>query len=167
MRPDSANRISRINLNSSNSGIEIVDELVEQALVDNLLDGNIYSTSHHGIQNQSFADNFSTASVVASSNLSSITSENTVVNSSQSGSGNVAGGGSITADGVSSGNGRAIASMTTSSETNDNAHNLNSPACRSHQTLSEDFINLFIRFVNEKEIKVRVKPNDTILILKK
>lgn len=31
----------------------------------------------------------------------------------------------------------------------------------------EDFIDIFVRFVNEREIKLRVKPNDTISFLKR
>ena len=31
---------------------------------------------------------------------------------------------------------------------------------------SNDFINILIKFVNEKELKVKAKPNDTILFLK-
>lgn len=38
---------------------------------------------------------------------------------------------------------------------------------RQQATANEDFIDIFVRFVNEREIKLRVKPNDTISFLKR
>lgn len=38
---------------------------------------------------------------------------------------------------------------------------------RQQAAADEDFIDIFVRFVNEREIKLRVKPNDTISFLKR
>jgi hypothetical protein len=182
------------NLNNRSSAVtttndmDIVDELVEQALVDNLLDGNIYSA--HSIQHAHTDDAFvgvtssatdTTAAAAAAatvvSNLRNTTRESSLANVG------------LTADSesISSGTGRAVSSMVTSPSLVNSTELTSSNENRSTQAtadsssssstttstlacgaqLKEDFINLFIRFVNEKEIKIKVKPEDTILLLKR
>lgn len=122
----------------------VVDELVEQALVDNLLDGNIYS-SH------------------ASTNLLEANSRHSVQSNDERGSLSTAliGNNSNASEGVSSGTGSANTSMIGCDEDRLSANDNDAHSCR------EDFINIFVRFVNEREIKLRVKPDDTISFLKR
>jgi len=113
---------------SSNHELDIVDELVEQALVDNLLDGNITYT-HRPPHLDENVVNAATTTMSSSNSDASLHA--------------------------------ATTSMANDIATGDSVNQQAAAAA------DEDFIDIFVRFVNEREIKLRVKPNDTISFLKR
>jgi hypothetical protein len=123
--------------------LELVNEIVEQALVDNLLDGEYYSTNDiELIQNHQQQRSMATRSTSTQSPLPSLSNEDTT----------------LTNPSVN--------------ESRDGLENLNetSPglgSSKSNLDTNENKINILIRFVNEKEMRIQAMPNDTILVLKK
>ena len=123
--------------------LELVNEIVEQALVDNLLDGEYYSTNDiELIQNHQQQRSTATRSTSTQSSLPSLSNENTILTN------------------------------TSVNESRDGLENLNetSPSLSSSKSnldANENKINILIRFVNEKEMRIQAMPNDTILVLKK
>jgi hypothetical protein len=120
--------------------LELVNEIVEQALVDNLLDGEYYSANdieliqnHHQshVRQRTPPVNASTStSDVESSTTMTTTTTPLVVDHSEA---------------------KVV--------DEDSANNLSNT--------NENLINILIRFVSEKERRIQARPNDTILILKK
>ncbi|CAF0760801.1 unnamed protein product [Brachionus calyciflorus] len=113
------------------NNLELMNEMVEQALVENLLDGNFYSGHNINLipSNVPFQQNLVASSV-----------------------------------GINSGNGQATSSMISNSNYCSNEVNSEN-SCISNE--NEGLINVLIKFVNEKEMKIQVKPSDTILLIKK
>ncbi len=122
---------------------EMVDEIVEQALVENLLEGNLFtpgdiSTTSHN-----------TSMVASNDSLHSNNFESSSVNSTTS----------------------------TSFSNQTNYNNSNSVEGESNELLKRDKaessaadespMNILIRFVNEREMKIQAKPTDTILLIKR
>ena len=160
--------------------MELVNEMVEQALVDNLLENDYYPhTELNMLNDQNEVSSYNNNNNNNNNNVSSVDNNGLI--------------------GVSSGNGQASSNMVSSeilrnrlSEENDvsstitepnyaqlnlceNSTNSNSNTTTKLTTatttttplLDNDLISILIRFVNEKEMRVQVKPNDTILFLKK
>lgn len=123
--------------------LELVNEIVEQALVDNLLDGEYYSTNDiELIQNHQQQRSTATRSTSTQSSLPSLSNENVILTN------------------------------TSVNESRNGLENLNetSPSLSSSKSnldANENKINILIRFVNEKEMRIQAMPNDTILVLKK
>lgn len=131
--------------NQVRSDIDIVDELVEQALVDNLLDGNIYS-SPHGIRPSIFDSGESNSDVVSGNgDVTSSMNSSTTMNTST--------------DADNDSDDPRSQAVDESSLVDTESNGFSSSA--------QDFIDIFVRFVNEREIKLRVKPDDTIMLLKR
>lgn len=98
--------------------------MVEQALVDNLLDGAYYSTNHGNTVNRVTNQQPSTVN-------ETLNAENQSTDSNEE-----------------------------DSELNtENVGELNNP--------TDLLINILIKFVNEKEMRIKARPNDTILLLKR
>jgi hypothetical protein len=137
-----------------------MNEMVEQALVDNLLQNDTFfphpDMHHHHVI---------TSDVVIGDGGSANAFEPAASN--------------ISSGGVSSGNGQANLRMNESEPglRNDSLTGIShtaidefcnvSPPPPASVELNNNLINILIRFVNEKEMRVQAKPNDTILLLKK
>ena len=126
--------------------LELVNEIVEQALVDNLLDGEYYSTNDiELIQNhhQSHAQRTVAAAAVVVESPASTSAIS---------------------------NGNPNSGTTDSTDESSDVKSLNEEQANlmtSSLSANENLINILIRFVNEKEMRIQARPNDTILILKK
>jgi len=134
---ESSTTTTTINLTAPanrNNQIDLVDEMVEQALVDNLLDGNYYTSDHQvGLINrmpETIRNNFNNRN--QSSTQSSASDDVQSVETSAN---------------------------EPSSENESNSNTLTIG--------SNDLINILIKFVNEKEMRVQARPEDTILVLKR
>lgn len=139
----------------SSSELDMVDELVEQALVDNLLEGNI---TYSGIR-PSVMDESSESVVIGGGGERTLTAT-----AASGGGGEEARMSAALSDlAVCSGNGGVASSVSTTTTLSD-TQNASSPSAIS---TCQDFIDIFVRFVNEREIKLRVKPDDTISLLKR
>lgn len=146
---DSSDTTSMFSLNSRN---EIVDEIVEQALVENLLEGTVYTTNDiDTVQNSNNNYNSTDQSSAITESPMDITNENNspelrqISNSEDQTN-------CLSSNLENSSN--KIESITTPDETT-NPKDESSP------------MNILIRFVNEKEMKIKAKPEDTILLLKR
>jgi hypothetical protein len=158
-----------------------MNEMVEQALVDNLLENDTFFPHPEMHQHHHHILASDVILTVPGSTQSTTLNRN---NSSISGL-------------VSSGNGQASSLMnasrssstqiadqavttTTTTTSNDNSNRNELPVVVDPESmeptpvltsaspeLSNNSINISIRFVNEKEMRVQAKPNDTILFLKK
>lgn len=134
---------------SINSRNEIVDEIVEQALVENLLEGTLFtpgdisSTSHD--TSTAIASN---ESLNINNNIesSSITSTNST---------------SSSFDNQANNNHQSIEETSNEELKQDKAIGATQGAA------DESPMNILIRFVNEREMKIQAKPTDTILLIKR
>lgn len=112
---------------------EIVDEIVEQALVENLLEGTIYTASD--------------ITEATQQNPITQTGVNTIVTEE-----------------------RNVAASNSVQDTFPGAPEVaNEEVLRPENSLTEESspMNILIRFVNEKEMKIQAKPDDTILLIKR
>lgn len=144
--------------------LELVNEIVEQAFVDNLFNGAFYS------QTNSTTSTTATRTIQINNNVNSNNSENQTPSNN-----NILQANEIN-NGVRSGSGQVDLSIANSSYSLANHCNrlneersdvedgqMSTPNADSDEKL----INILIRFVNEKEMRIKAKPNDTILVLKK
>lgn len=139
-----SNREPSFSIDSRN---EIVDEIVEQALVENLLEGTLFtpgdisSTSH---------DTSAVASNDSLNNSNNI--ESSSVNPTNSTSNSFA-------NQVNKSNSSTV-------ETPD--EELKQADRQAATTVADESpMNILIRFVNEREMKIQAKPTDTILLIKR
>lgn len=124
---------SNSNINSTilDSQNEIVDEIVEQALVENLLEGTLYTASDI----EARQNNIITTDTTTRSNESTDTQANTNQD------------------------------IHPTVEERSNKEILDDDSLKSNEGSSP--MNILIRFVNEKEMKIQAKPEDTILLIKR
>lgn len=138
--------------------LELVNEIVEQAFVDNLFNGAFYS------QTNSTATTMDTRTIQINNNVNSNNSENQSNNALQASEIN---------NGVQSGSGQVDLSIANTLGNHSNRLNQETldadddHMSRRNDDSNENSINILIRFVNEKEMRIKAKPNDTILFLKK
>jgi hypothetical protein len=149
--------------------LELVNEIVEQAFVDNLFNGAFYS------QTNSTANTMATRTIQISNNSSNNNSNNNNNENQTSRGTNPLQANEIN-NGVRSGSGQVDLSIGTGSySVTNNSNHLNEERLNvqdGHVTTrndvsNENSINILIRFVNEKEMRIKAKPTDTILFLKK
>jgi hydroxylamine reductase (hybrid-cluster protein) len=140
--------------------VDLVNEMVEQALVDNLIEGgNFYSNSDienrtlNNINRQSHNPHLR-HSIESQQSMESSRQSSVITNSQNSNSLN-------SLNSFNNDNDGTINDETPLSidKTNQNDHS--SPI-----DSSSSLINILIKFVNEKEMKIQVKPTDTIFFLK-
>jgi len=138
--PGSSSQTNSESLRRSDTS-EVVDEIVEQALVENLLEGNLYSATE--------------ISPEIGSNNSSSGTQNTTQNLNSR---------EVTDESSSNLN---VPKVKTPESIVSTASELTPSSSSNELTDSSTPMNILIRFVNEKEMKIKAKPEDTILLLKR
>ena len=145
-------------------GQEFVSEIVEQTLVDDLLDGQLFATNrvessahepattlrHRGRAHQPIHGQFD--SMASSSSWPRDTASQTATAAAETSSSSAS---------------TAVSSIETPTEQSTNSQESSSTCVGGGDEANESLINILIRFVNERVMKVQAKPNDTILLLKK
>lgn len=140
-----SNREPSFSIDSRN---EIVDEIVEQALVENLLEGTLFtpgdisSTSHD------------TSAVASNDSLNSLNIESSSVNLTNPRSNSFA-------NQVNNSN------PSTVETSNEELKQADRQTVAATTAADESPMNILIRFVNEREMKIQAKPTDTILLIKR
>lgn len=128
---------------ATRNSIEIVDEIVEQALVENLLEGTFYTTSN-AVGNQTISSTNNQSRLNEITSAQNTTSEQN--NNEQT---------SVQTDNLVIENfEQEVKQKFIESENSDAKYDA-------------EEMDILIRFVNQKEMKIKVKSEDTILLLKR
>lgn len=128
---------------SSSDNDEVVNETVENALVENLLEGTIYTAADIGVQNESILNFNDLDRPAAAQELNTIETPRSLPDTN------------------------LVEASQESNQTVENIANPDSTVELAEESSSQTPMNISIRFVTEKEIKIQANPNDTILFLKR